>query len=109
MPYIKPEYRERLEGEIDNLALAIVDVVGKDDDESAYAGVLNYTITRLSLRVAIILFERMRYKVIAMLTGVFKNVSDEFYRRIAAPYEDKQAKKNGDIPEYDELLDEMNK
>ena len=28
---------------------------------------------------------RMRYSLIAMLTGVFKNIADEFYRRLAAP------------------------
>jgi hypothetical protein len=29
----------------------------------------------------------MRYWIIAILTGTFKNIADEFYRRIALPYE----------------------
>jgi hypothetical protein len=37
-----------------------------------------------------------------MLTGTFKNIADEFYRRVAAPYEGKQMIKNGDVDLYEE-------
>jgi len=36
------------------------------------------------------------------VTGVFKNISDEFYRRVAAPYEEQQIAANGDVPLYEE-------
>ena len=32
--------------------------------------------------------------------AVFEAAKLEFYRRIAAPYEDRAIAKNGDIPEY---------
>jgi hypothetical protein len=35
------------------------------------------------------------------VTGVFRNVADEFYRRVASPYEDQQIRANGDVPLYD--------
>ena len=40
------------------------------------------------------------YSKIAMVTGVLENVKQEFYRRIAASYEDKKIVENGDIKEY---------
>ena len=109
MPYIKPEQRAKIDSDIKALAKKISDVAKEDGDEGAYAGLLNYAITRLSLRVAINLFGKTRYKIGAMLTGVWSNVSQEFYDRIMRPYEDKQIKNNGDVPEYKELLDSMNK
>ena len=44
---------------------------------------------------------KVRYGSIATVTGVFKNIADEFYRRIAAPYEDRQISANGDVPLYE--------
>jgi hypothetical protein len=43
----------------------------------------------------------VRYGTVATVSGVLKNVNDEFYRRVAAPYEDKQITRNGDVPEYE--------
>jgi hypothetical protein len=42
----------------------------------------------------------MRYWIIAILTGTFKNIADEFYRRIALPYENRQIEKSGDVDLY---------
>lgn len=39
--------------------------------------------------------------------GVFSNVSSEFYRRLASPYEDKQIKINGDVDLYVEFLKDI--
>lgn len=109
MPYIKPEYRKKIDADINVLAKKITDVAKEDGDEGAYAGLLNYAITRLSLRVAIGLFGKTRYKIGAMLTGVWSNVSQEFYDRIMRRYEDKQIEKSGDVLEYEELLKETDK
>jgi hypothetical protein len=47
-------------------------------------------------------FGEIRYGTIATITGVFKNIADEFYRRVASPYEDKQIEKSGDVDMYEE-------
>jgi hypothetical protein len=43
------------------------------------------------------------YSKIAMATGVLENIKQEFYRRVASPYEDKKINENGDIREYKKL------
>jgi hypothetical protein len=47
--------------------------------------------------------EQPSYNKIAMITGVLENIKQEFYRRIAAPYEDTKIIQNGDIKEYKKL------
>lgn len=51
----------------------------------------------------------MRYWIIATVTGVFKNIADEFYRRLGVPYEDKQIAKNGDVDLYEEFSRDIRK
>ncbi len=101
MPYVKPNAREILDPAIAALADRIADVARSMPEETAFAGLLNYACTSVALRVIDALFGRIRYGTIATLTGVFKNVADEFYRRVAAPYEDEQIAKNGDLPLYE--------
>lgn len=107
MPYIAQEDRKNLDPAIDELARRIVLRAKKDKNDGAFAGLLNYSITRLTLKVARTLFGRMRYWVIATVTGVLKNVSQEFYRRVAAPYEDKKIKEHGDVDLYEEFTKEI--
>jgi hypothetical protein len=38
-----------------------------------------------------------------MITGVLENIKQEYYRRVAEPYEDKKIIENGDIKEYKRL------
>ena len=40
------------------------------------------------------------YAKLAIITGVLENIKQEFYRRVASPYEDLKAKQNGDVEEY---------
>lgn len=107
MPYIKQENRNVVDQNIALLAKNIVSLT-KDEDSGActdllsVAGILNYTIVKLTLDVTKLLEEEMgtslkRYFYIALMTGVFTNVKDEFYRRFAAPYEDKMIDTNGDV------------
>lgn len=122
MPYIKPEERAQLDPAIDALVLAIQSIPGvafrvhrqkfvdsmegkPGGDADApdpppvqpvldMAGRINYVCTRLALK----LIEPYKsYSTIAMITGVFSNISAEFYRRYAAPYEDKKIAENGDV------------
>ncbi len=89
MPYIKPERRT----ELDELIEGIQEELGVVDWE----GDLNYVITRL---IGGLWTKEKRYFTIARICGVLVNVKDEFYRRVAVPYEDKAVQKNGDVPEY---------
>src|SRR5574341_216800 len=99
MPYIKPEIRVRLDPEIQ----ALVNKIRTQDFASRdFAGILNYSCTRLAVLLIQALFGRLSYWVIAETTGAFHNVAEEFYRRLAGPYEDRKIEENGDV--YGELL-----
>jgi Domain of unknown function (DUF6899) len=102
MPYIAPQHRQTLDPLIDRLAQQIVHESQLLDYDGAFAGLLNYACTRLALKVVRQQFGAMRYWIIALLTGTFKNIADEFYRRIAVPYESRQREKNGDVDLYQE-------
>ena len=95
MPYIKQELRPRLDGHIEALANEIKKIAEEQNDPHAFAGMLNYACTRLALK----LMPEKRYWAIALIAGVFRNIGDEFYRRYAAPYEDEQIEKRGDVYE----------
>ena len=95
MPYIAQKDRPQLDQHINALADAITDIALRYGYDGAFAGLLNYVCTRLALRV----IPARRYWAIAIVTGVFKNIADEFYRRYGVPYEDEQITKNGDVYE----------
>ena len=94
MPYITEEQRAKLDPHIGELSRAIL---SEATEQEALAGLLNYACTRLALEVADGVGGGMRYWKIAMLTGVFENIKQEFYRRVAAPYEDRKAGEHGDV------------
>ena len=100
MPYVKPDHRAALDEPIQNLSRAIADLARAMPEETSFAGLLNYACTSVAIQVVEARFGRLRYGTIATLTGVFKNVADEFYRRVAVPYEDEQIAANGDVPLY---------
>jgi hypothetical protein len=102
MPYITQDKRHVLDATIEELATRLVNTAMEQPDHTTYAGLLNYAITSLIMQVIDKRFGTIRYGTIATVVGVLKNVSDEFYRRVAAPYEDEQIKKNGDVPLYEE-------
>jgi len=109
MPYIAPQHRQDLDPLIDELADCIVGGAREYGYDGAFAGFLNYACTRLALEVAHRQFGPLRYWLIAMITGTFNNLADEFYRRVAAPYEDKQIARSGDLDVYAEYLKEIEK
>ena len=102
MPYVKSDFRETLDPAIRELARRVVEIARTMPEETAFAGLLNYACTSLAMHVVEGRFGRIRYGTIATVTGVFKNVADEFYRRVAAPYEDRQIGVNGDVELYEE-------
>ena len=101
MPYIKQELRSELDKGIDQLAAEIVE---KTNAEIDFAGMLNYTVTRLIHKIILLRFNRLRYWHSAAVRGVLMDVADEFYRRVIAPYEDKQIVANGDVDTTANLL-----
>jgi hypothetical protein len=110
MPSIKQESRDLLDQSIDELAQTITALSIKDgESETAYAGLLNYTCTRLAMAIIDLRFGKIRYGTLATVTGVFKNIADEFYRRIAVPYEDKQIRKSGDVDLYEKYVTQIDK
>ena len=59
------------------------------------AGELNYQLTRLV--VAYLNWKGKSYSTINEIMGVFACASQEFYRRVAADYEDIKRHENGDV------------
>ena len=97
MPYIKQDQRKELDPAIDVLVEKINGMMPQLD-YLELAGILNYCCTRLGLEVIPV----RKYWAIALKSGVFHNIADEFYRRYAAPYEDRKVAENGDVyPEFD--------
>ena len=97
MPYIKEEKREELDPCIDNLIKCLDPE--KDLMIDNILGDINYTFSRILGG----LMGTPSYNKIAMITGVLENIKQEFYRRVAEPYEDKKILENGDIKEYKNL------
>lgn len=97
MPYIDETSRKILDRSIDDLANIITNHSEFDNaDLVTVLGDLNYCISRLIGQV----MGDTSYAKIAMLTGVLENVKQEFYRRVAVPYEEEKIVQNGDIKEY---------
>lgn len=91
MPYVDQRLRATVAPELDALIQRLRAELDADPD--GYEGLLNYTITSLCLGT----IPGRRYRYIARTTGVLENVKQEFYRRYAAPYEDEQIEKSGDV------------
>ena len=93
VPYISAEARERLDPCIQELADEIERLANAEGGDAAFAGFLNYSCTKLALKVMPV----WRYWSIATVIGVFRNVADEFYRRVGVPYEDEKLAEHGDV------------
>ena len=99
MPYISEEERLELDNAIDQMVDSIKNTqcnLNNPNDFSNYLGRINYCFSRVIGQ----LVQKPSYKKIAMATGVLENIKQEFYRRVASPYENKKINENGDIREY---------
>ncbi|TRO48628.1 hypothetical protein E2P65_02515 [Candidatus Bathyarchaeota archaeon] len=87
MPYIKMEDRPKYEEHLSKLISTL-----KSQPVESIDGELNYIITR-------ILKESypLRYFNLNRAMGVLECCKLEFYRRVAAPYEDTKIEQNGDV------------
>jgi hypothetical protein len=79
MPYVPQKRRNALREE------------GKAND----AGELNYQITRLLVNYTQL--HGMKYKTFNDVMGALEGAKAEYYRRVAAPYEDTKLAENGDV------------
>lgn len=92
MPYISQATKKILDPTINDLALKVSTLSGGTLESEA--GTLNYTITKLILR----LFpERARYWQYALVKGVLSDIQDEFYRRKTVAYENQMIAEKGDV------------
>lgn len=95
MPYIPQNQRPDIDIAVDDLIEALVKE--KLDDESAlHEGMLNYAITRLLMKVYGSC-DSTRYAQINNAIGMLECCKLEFYRTVAAPYEDQKAFENGEV------------
>jgi len=115
MPYIKEENRIPLDDCIDHMIICFknsafrasfdpnkTNYLNQDmsnEDFLAIVGDINYVFSRVLSGT----MGDVSYSKIAMITGVLENIKQEFYRRVAEPYEDKKITENGDIKEYKRL------
>jgi hypothetical protein len=96
MPYIKQNERAELDELIDALTTRIKGTTANTLDADAHgfiAGRLNYAVTRIVVN----LLGPVKYWKIALYAGVLSNIASEFYRKLAAPYEDLKIAENGDV------------
>ena len=87
MPYIKPERREKYQAVLGELIGILQSLPVEEVD-----GELNYVMTRILKEVY-----PLRYFHINKAIGVLECIKQEFYRRVAAPYEDVKIKESGDV------------
>ena len=87
MPYIVQEDRPQYEEVLDQLITLL-----KSNPPEAIDGHLNYVVTRIIKGIY-----RLRYYHINKAIGVLECIKMEFYRRVAAPYEDTKIDQNGDV------------
>lgn len=99
MPYINEDERKELDEAIYHMVESIRNSkcsLYNPHEFANYLGRINYCFSRVIMGV----MKTISYKNIAMATGVLENIKQEFYRRLAAPYEDKKMLENGDIREF---------
>ncbi len=87
LPYIKSENRKKYEKIIQELVGVLRSLPPEEVD-----GDLNYVVTKLLKEVY-----PLRYYHINKAVGVLECIKLEFYRRVAAPYEDIKIKESGDV------------
>ena len=86
MPYIEQDSRLGFDAPISEL-------------KPEKAGELNYVISRICADYSA--RKGKKYSNLNEVMGVLTCVAQEFYRRIAAPYEDEKIRENGDIKGYE--------
>ncbi|MFB0503390.1 MAG: hypothetical protein ACETWE_06125 [Candidatus Bathyarchaeia archaeon] len=87
MPYIKPERREKYKEALEELIGILKSLPVEEVD-----GEMNYVVTKIVREVY-----PLRYFHLNKAIGVLECIKQEFYRRVAAPYEDEKIRESGDV------------
>jgi ribosomal protein S3AE len=87
LPYIKPENRKKYDKVLKELVNLLRTLPPEEVD-----GELNYIVTKMLKEIY-----PLRYFHINKAIGVLECAKLEFYRRVAAPYEDIKIKESGDV------------
>ncbi len=87
MPYIKASNRNKYEKLLENLVKILKTLPPEEVD-----GELNYVVTRILKEIY-----PLRYFHINKAVGVLECIKLEYYRRVAAPYEDLKIEEAGDV------------
>ena len=87
MPYITQEERSQYDKVLEEITKLL-----KEKPPESVDGHLNYVVTKIIKEVY-----PLRYYHINKAMGVLECIQHEFYRRVAAPYEDIKIKENGDV------------
>lgn len=87
MPYIKPERRLKYDKVLTELT-GMLKVLPVEDVD----GEINYLVTKLLKEVY-----PLRYFHLNRAMGVLECIKQEYYRRVAAPYEDTKIAESGDV------------
>ena len=96
MPYIQQEDRASFDGGIAD----IIDIIFDNTTPDNHTGMLNYVITSLLHEYLIGLQcagHTLHYSDYSRVRGVLNDASDEFYRTVMGPYEDKKREENGNV------------
>jgi hypothetical protein len=92
MPYIKPEYREELQPELEELIQVVKDIT-PIEPSNIKDGILNYIFTKMLIE----LYPNPRYKDFNEMIGILECCKLELYRKKAAPYENEKELENGSV------------
>lgn len=87
MPYIKAGNRNKYERILEELVKILKTLPPEEID-----GELNYVVTKILKEIY-----PLRYFHINKAVGVLECIKLEYYRRVAAPYEDQKIKEAGDV------------
>lgn len=91
MPYIKQEKRDVLDPVIEEVINALRGLQSDDPEDNTEAN-LNYILSKLLDKMYI-----ANYREINNAVGVLFTTAFEYYRRVAAPYEDQKQHDEGDV------------
>lgn len=95
--YIGTNVRQRLDKEIEALAQAISKSVVLSSAEYSLAATSGYAISKLFARLLALKGNGVTQPGIATVLGTLETVKQEFHRKVAAPFEDRQRNMNGEV------------
>jgi hypothetical protein len=87
LPYIKAQNRKKYEKLLEELVALLKSLPTEEVD-----GELNYVVTKILKEIY-----PLRYFSLNRAIGVLECIKLEYYRRVAAPYEDQKIKDAGDV------------